>query len=305
MIPATLEAWNIDAIKHLLVQGYYEAETFDFKEMLPDSRNEMDKLRLFKTCCAFANSSGGFLVFGVKDAKSGESIESRLIGFDPTYDLPEQFGNYPQRCSPSVAWDFKNPPIQLENGNVVHIIYIPRSWNAPHCIESQGIGSDKLRCFTKRTNKGNEDMSYEEIRMAFLQYYEKRLKLQLLRAELEDIKKHAEEDLIKQAFEANAKFGIGEFGLTVIETVLADTYTILAGQQELLQAISEIRNRSRKVNDLLRMFYRDATIGWYGNNVQPSDEIERHNSNIEIQCKPIVLACTRALTFLDEIMAIP
>ncbi len=74
--------------------------------------------------------------------------------------------------------------------------------------------------------------------MAFLQYYKKRLKLQLLRAELKNIKKHAEEDLIKQGYDANANFGIGEFGLTVIETVLAGTYTILTGQQELLQAIA-------------------------------------------------------------------
>ena len=305
MIPTILEAWNINVIKHLLVQGYYEAETFDFKEILPDKQNEKDKIRLLKTCCAFANSSGGFLVFGVKDAKSNEPIESRLVGFDPTFDFPEQFGSYPQRCLPSVAWDFKNPPIQLENGNVVHIISIPRSWNVPHCFEIQGSGSDKLKCFTKRTNKGNEDMSYEEIRMAFLQYYEKRLKLQLLRAELEDIKKHAVEDLIKQGYDANTNFGMGEFSLTVIETVLADTYTILAGQKELLQAITEIRNRSRKVNDLLRIFYRVATVGWRGANLPPNVEIEKHNSNIEMLCEPIVLACTRALTLLDEIMAAP
>ena len=139
--------------------------------------------------------------------------------------------------------------------------------------------------------------------MAFLQYYEKRLKLQLLRAELEDIKKHAKEDLIKEGYDAKVNFGMGEIGLTVIETVLADTYTILAGQQELLQAIAEIRNRSRKVNDLLRVFYRNATVGWYGANVPQSPEIERHNGNIERQCKPIVVACTRALTLLDEVMA--
>src|SRR5579872_6139900 len=196
MIPRTFDEWNIDAIRHLLEQGYYEAETFDFKQMLPHKNGEEDKLRLIKTCCAFANSAGGFLIFGVKDAKSGGTPESRLVGVDSTYDLPEQFGSYPQKCTPSVEWNFKNPPIQLEDGNVIHIIHISRSWNAPHCLERQGKGSDGLRCFIKRTNKGNEDMSYEEIRMAFLQYYEKRLKLQLLRSELENIKHHAEELII-------------------------------------------------------------------------------------------------------------
>src|SRR5712692_11766159 len=101
------------------------------------------------------------------------------------------------------------------------------------------------RYFAKRTNKGNEHMSYEEIRMAFLQYYEKRLKLQLLQAELRNIKSHAENDLMIPGWATKVRFGKGEFGLTVIETVLADTYTIMAGHQELLDVITEIRNRCR------------------------------------------------------------
>lgn len=306
MIPGTLKAWNIDAIEHLLEQGYYEAETFDFKEMLPHGKDEDDKLRLLKTCCAFANSSGGFLVFGVKDAKSVQDsspIESRLVGLDPTYDLPEQFGTYPQKCSPSVVWDFKNPPIMLDSGKVIHIIHIPRSWNAPHCIEIQGKGSDKQRCFTKRTNKGNEDMSYEEIRMAFLQYYEKRLKLQLLHAELKNIKQHAQKDLLKEGWDMKVNFGMGEFSLTIVETVLADTYTILVEHQELLDILDQIRDRCRKVNDLLRIFYRNANVGWYGANLPPNEGLERHNGNIEMQCRPIIADCIRALTFLDEIMS--
>jgi hypothetical protein len=307
MIPSTLEAWNIDDIKHLLVQGYYEAETFDFKEMLPHSKDEDDKVRLFKTCCAFANSSGGFLVFGVKDAKAvkaGEPMESRLVGFNPRYDFPEQFGSYPQKCSPSITWDFKNPPIQLENGNVIHVVQIPRSWNAPHCFETQGKGSDHLRCFTKRTNKGNEDMSYEEIRMAFLQYYEKRLKLQLLQAELENIKNHAEKDLMMEPWDANCKFGMGEFDLTVVETVLSDTYTILAEHKELLIAIAEVRKQCKIINDLLRMFYPVAPLGWYGGKVPPSNVIEKHNSNIEMHCKLIIADCNRSLKLLEEIMVL-
>lgn len=303
MIPGTIEAWNIDAIEHLLEQGYYEAETFDFKEMLPHNKDEDGKLRFLKTCCAFANSSGGFLVFGVKDGKNDESVQNRLVGLNPAYDLPEQFGSYPQKCSPSIAWDFKNPPIRLENGNVVHIIHIPRSWNAPHCFETQGKGSDNLRCFIKRTNKGNEDMSYEEIRMAFLQYYEKRLKLQLLQAELKNIRRHAQEDLLKEGWNMKVNFGLGEFSLTVVETVLADTYTILAGHQKLLDELDDIRNRCRKVNDLLQMFYRNANVGWYGANLPPNEGLERHNSNIEMQCRPIIAACTLSLALLEEIMA--
>ncbi len=298
MVPEVLEQWNINILTDLLTKGYFESEEFDFKEDLPHSNDEGGKLRLVKTCCAFANSGGGFLIFGVSNNGS-VPVQDRLVGIDPNVDFPEHFGSYPQKCMPSLTWDFKNPPISLGNGKVIHIIHIPRSWNAPHSCE---VASDG-RCFAKRTNKGNEPMSYEEIRLTFLQYYEKRLKLQLLKAELQNIKNHAEE-LIITGWEARTKFGKGEFSLTVVETVLADTYTILAGQQELLKLLGEIRNRCRIVNDLLRIFYQVATIGWAGNNVEPHPAIEKHNSNVEWECKPIILACTRALEFLENVIKI-
>lgn len=300
MIPKSLTEWSIPVITNLLIQGYYETEFFDFKEMLPDSRNDADKMRLSKSCCGFANSSGGVLVFGVKDDKSLPPTD-RLVGFDPTFDFPEQFGSYPKNCNPSIAWNFQNPPLRLENGRVIHIAEIPRSWNAPHCIEVSG--SRGARHFIKRTNKGNEDMSYEEIRMAFLQYYEKRLKLQLLKAELLNIKAHADNDLhVKYGWEPKTKYGIGEFGLSVIESVLADTYTIIAEKPELLNDLTEIRNRCRKINDLLRLFYRIAPTTWGMVGGNPDVEIEKHNSNVGDECRPLITACDHAISQLEEIM---
>lgn len=243
------------------------------------------------------------MVFGVKDDKSLPPTD-RLVGFDPTFDFPEQFGSYPKNCNPSIPWNFQNPPLQLDNGKVIRIVEIPRSWNAPHCIEVGGSkGTDLVRRFIKRTNKGNEDLSYEEIRMAFLQYYEKRLKLQLLKAELQNIKTHTEKDLlINTGWDPKVRYGIGEFGLSVIESVLADTYTIIAERPELLHDLTEIRNRCRNINDLLRLFYRIAPMTWGMTGGKPNDEIEKHNFNMGSQCTPLVAACNRALSLLEEIM---
>jgi hypothetical protein len=301
MIPKSLTEWSVPVITDLLVQGYYESDFFDFKEMLPQTKNDVDKIRLSKSCCAFANSAGGFLVFGIKDNKSLPP-QDRLVGFEPAYDFPEHFGTYPRNCNPAIAWDFLNPPLKLDTGNVIHIVEIPRSWNAPHCFENPGKGSAKLRCFTKRTNKGNEDMSYEEIRMEFLQYYEKRLKLQLLKAELQNIKKHAEELIIHAPF-AEVKPALGDFRLTVLETVLADTYTILAANQELLEALHEVRNRCSVVNSMLQMFYRVASP-WAVDNVMRDNTIGKHNRNVEGECRPLVHNCSRALDLLDKVLKI-
>ena len=298
MIPKNLDEWTVSVITDLLTKGYFESEDFDFKERLPHNNDETGKVRLVKTCCAFANSGGGFLIFGISNNAS-LPIQNRLVGIDPNVDFPEHFGTYPQRCTPNVQWDFKNPPISLESGNVIHVIHIPQSWSAPHSFEVTNDG----RCFAKRTNKGNEPMSYEEIRLAFLQYYEKRLKLQLLKAELDNIKKHTE-DLIIPPHAASTQPAMGDFSLTVLETVLADTYTILAGNQELLDALAEVRNRCSKINIILQIFYRLATPEMVYNTPYPNPTIEKHNTNVTDECRPLLLTCSRALQLLEDVMKV-
>src|SRR5260370_42001324 len=158
-----------------MTPGHFEPELYDFQEALPHKKNDADKEGLRVSCCAFANSSGGFLIFGIKDASSGAVGKERLVGLPPDSEFAAKFGNYPGGAEPSVRWTIKSPPIHLATGNVVHVVHIPRSWKAPHCLALSSVA----KRFPKRTDKGTEEMSYEEIRLMFLQYYEKRLKLQL------------------------------------------------------------------------------------------------------------------------------
>jgi predicted HTH transcriptional regulator len=189
MIPRTLHEWSKEALIELLDKNYFEPESFDFKVKLPDIKDPDGKLRLRKACCAFANTFGGFLVFGIADERRLTSAH-RLVGLPPTYDFPARFAPYAGECKPTVSWDYKKPPIRLENGKLVHVVHIPRSWRGPHTVE-KGKGEGFI--FPKRTNGGDEPMSYEEVRLSFLGYYEKRLKLQLLRSELENIGATAEQ----------------------------------------------------------------------------------------------------------------
>ena len=104
MVPTRLEDWSLEVIRTLLARRVFENESFDFKEGLPETRNQTDKLDLTLDCAAFANARGGFLVFGVKDEKT-LTQEGRLAGVSLT-DLPAEFGNYPSKCYPSVDWRF-------------------------------------------------------------------------------------------------------------------------------------------------------------------------------------------------------
>jgi hypothetical protein len=294
LIPTSLEQWNAQVIIELFRQGVYESEFFDFKGTLPHKNDASEKERLRLTCCAFANSSsGGFLVFGVKDASAG-TAEDRLVGLAPSLDFPEHFGNHPAACEPSVLWTFKNPPVQLATGNVVHVVHIPHSWNAPHCLD---VGREAKR-FPKRTHKGTEEMSYEEIRLMFLQYYEKRLKLQLLRAELETIKAESYALAVSDNELGTKEPPRGEYSLAVLEGVLADTYSILAQQTLLLDMLTSVRRLCRQVNEEIHRWAPFA----YAQLMNKANLAVAHNRYINTQGIHIRQCCDKALRELDNLL---
>jgi len=62
--PKNLEEWSISTIDSLVEQRYPELDALDFKEKMPDDFE--------KDICAFANSGGGFVVFGISGKDKAE-----------------------------------------------------------------------------------------------------------------------------------------------------------------------------------------------------------------------------------------
>jgi hypothetical protein len=69
MMPRILTDWTKDRLIGLLDQGIFEPESFDFKEFRIGKKSDQEKQNIRTDCCAFANSFGGFLVYGVADDK--------------------------------------------------------------------------------------------------------------------------------------------------------------------------------------------------------------------------------------------
>ncbi len=87
MDPREVSDWNLDTLHALPKSSRYESVWLGFKKLLPDRRDRAGKERLAKTCASFANSSGGFLVFGVRDQRV-RPIDKRLIELDAPLDFP-------------------------------------------------------------------------------------------------------------------------------------------------------------------------------------------------------------------------
>ena len=151
-IPKHVDEWTIGVITDLLHQGYDESQTLEFKKSV---NQESD--RIAKTVCAFANTNGGFLIFGI-DADRQKNYHERIVGVQNTDQLKRQIIdkiNNLQPHIPSGFLQFKKNNIHLPNDNVIVILQVLRSIMGPHQYEYK---------FYKRLPDGNESMNADEIK---------------------------------------------------------------------------------------------------------------------------------------------
>lgn len=186
IVPNTLETWTLDAVVRVVADGVFEARSFDFKEMLPVAADERGKIRLRRTLAAFANSSGGFLIIGVKDDRALPAID-RLVGVGVSLDVPTQLKDHVAACTPTIQWTFLNEPLRLLSGRLIHVIHVLESKTKPH-----GVFEADRWVFPKRTEGGNGLLSYEEIRDAFRDQDKVLDGLRIIRVEAQRMKNHAE-----------------------------------------------------------------------------------------------------------------
>ncbi len=292
MIPRTLTEWTTDVVVDMLTKSLFETDHYDNKQELPHPQDHAAKERLRRTCCAFANSDGGFIVFGISDDRTLPA-EDRLVGLEKTQDFPQQFGNYPRKCVPSIEWNFLNPPLSLPSSKVLHVVEIPKSWKAPHATGDH----DRGWRFTKRTNQGNEGMTIEEVRSGFLGLYEKRLKLQLLHAELAVLKQNAQSAYITGA-EIEDQYSLVSLDVHVIESILADTYSITASDSELLQALAQIRQVTRVANNKIQLFFSIVGVPM----THKKALVREHNMFMEPKCAELASLCDIATTRLEILL---
>ncbi len=161
-IPERLSDWTIDAIRSLLEAGCTETDRFDFKECIA-GRGADHSARLRGTACAFANTYGGFLVFGVRD--KGTPAD-RLVGLPPGEEHATQLADLLAPIEPSLVAVPQNPAQRLQSGNVILVAEIVRGRFGPHW-------DPKVREFYRRVHGRNVEMSREEVRMAFVDQEER------------------------------------------------------------------------------------------------------------------------------------
>ncbi|MFC2000511.1 helix-turn-helix domain-containing protein [Chloroflexota bacterium] len=292
--PESIDEWTYETIYNLVSAGYFETDNFDFKELLVSKGDPNHNLRMSKTAAAFANSRGGFIIFGIKDWKQKLTVETRIVGMDYDSEMSHHFGNAIRNSEPSISYVPGNPPIPIPGSQrVIFIVRIPASVRGPH-----GVLEDNRLYFYKRTNQGNEPMSHEEIRLAFLSLHERTRKLRLLSRTLADYLFAVQH--LKSPAPANdgsVPMSLSELNVGILDVLISDLYVLLPEEdKELWPNLRILRSQAQAINEEAKLFRMQ-----YFSGLLPVERvIEKHNKYVDTLVPEFVVLIQTIMTQLDR-----
>ena len=229
MVPATLNEWTYDAICALCSVGRFEGDRHDFKYNLAELHDAT------KICCAFANTFGGFIIVGVKDA-APDRFE--VVGIDPDKEL---YGHFCSKVKVEPDIDIQPPKvIEIPNsGKVVVVFEIPQSPRRPHLPSV----ADR-RFFWKRKGSDCTQMTLGEIRYQMNLYEEKREKLSLLLIDLH----HKLRAIGNDASVPDGQYTGNLYSFEIIDRVVVEAYALLKTDVNTFGALETIRQQLLLLN---------------------------------------------------------
>ncbi len=138
-----------------------ESTTLDFKQELPE-RSHAGSREFLKDLCAFANTHGGDLVFGIVEQ---HGVAAEVPGIEVADPGAEQDRLEQIACSDGIEPRLPRPElcrIGLSTGRFVFVVRISQSWIAPHRVSFQGHGH-----FYARGATTTFAMNVQQLREAF------------------------------------------------------------------------------------------------------------------------------------------
>src|SRR5258707_2930671 len=167
MLPINIDEVTPGHIVTLVSAKVTERKTLEYKERLPEGGDGAKK-EFLADICSFANSSGGDIIYGIRDERDG--------GGKPT-GAPESIVGVPGG-SPSTERDRlesmirdgikpRIPNIQTRNFEIpgqgaLLLLRVPRSWLRPHMVTYGGTSR-----FYSRHSTGKYQLDVQEIGQAF------------------------------------------------------------------------------------------------------------------------------------------
>jgi hypothetical protein len=160
MLPTLHRRWTAKDLEAVMDAKVKESRFIEYKRELPSTKDS-DVTDLLADVSAFANASGGTILYGI-DEDQGEPIACTGIGDIDAQKAIERFNNIIGNSLDPPLRGFNFDVIGRDDGKRVLVLQINQSPSAPHMLNK---GSPK---FYSRGVAGNVPMGAYEIRAAFL-----------------------------------------------------------------------------------------------------------------------------------------
>ena len=128
---------TLEDIESLVEDEVSENRNLDYKQEYKFSKDS-DKKEFLYDVCSFANSGGGYLIYGIEELKKdgkGTGYPKKVIGlknFNPDLEIRGFESSILRGIQPRIS--VKSQPIKCNENDSVLIIEIPRSYNTPHMV---------------------------------------------------------------------------------------------------------------------------------------------------------------------------
>jgi hypothetical protein len=153
---------TIDDINIIVRDKVPESRSLDYKRELPPLTEAGNK-ELLKDISAFANTVGGYLIYGV-DEEEGVPTEILGVEVENFDELKQRFENLLRTGVDPVIRGVDFHTVDVNGTRKVVIIKIPRSIARPHVVRIK----DHFR-FYGRNSSGIHQLEVEDLRRAFLE----------------------------------------------------------------------------------------------------------------------------------------
>ena len=155
-----LEDLEIADIQALVENKVPEDKTLDYKLELPGNKDK-EKKEFLGDVASFANTSGGFIIFGIQEEKG---IPTSIEGFE-SEDIDKDIQRLEQIIRTGIEpriIGYKIKYLELGDNKYILILQIPKSLLSPHWVSFK-----QSYKFYGRATTGKYYMTLEELRLAF------------------------------------------------------------------------------------------------------------------------------------------
>ncbi|MEW6737417.1 MAG: ATP-binding protein [Acidobacteriota bacterium] len=167
MINKPFDQIDKETIDGLITNAVSESKTLDYKEELPSNKDE-HKRDFLADISAFANASGGDLIYGIKEQRDSQGptgIPETAEGLE-NINIDKEIQRLESMIQEGIKPRIK--PIGIKaiegfNKGPVLVVRIPKSWNSPHMVTFGNLSR-----FYSRNSRGKYQLDVTELRAAFI-----------------------------------------------------------------------------------------------------------------------------------------